>query len=140
MKKMYSLKILLPVILFIGALFINFSLLTVQDTEWVVPEEAKNMVNPVEIDDDGLEIAEELYTKHCKSCHGAEGLGDGTKAAELEASVGDFSAEAFQSQTDGALFYKTSEGRDDMPTFKKKITEDEDRWLLVHYMRTLAEK
>ena len=43
----------------------------------------------------------------------------------------------FQSQTDGELFYKTTEGRDEMPSFKKTIKDDEDRWLIVNYMRTL---
>jgi hypothetical protein len=43
---------------------------------------------------------------------------------------------AFQSQSDGALFYKTSEGRDDMPSFKKKIPDAEDIWNLVNFVRT----
>ena len=43
----------------------------------------------------------------------------------------------FQSQSDGSLFYKVSEGRDDMPSFKKKIPDAEDIWNLVNYMRTL---
>ena len=138
MKTTNRLKIILPAIIFIGALSIS-SMLPVQDTVWEVPDDANKMVNPVEIDDEGLDIGKGLYTKHCKSCHGKEGLGDGTKAAELDTPAGDFSTEEFQAQTDGALFYKTTEGRDDMPTFKKKVAYDEDRWLLVHYMRTLAE-
>lgn len=138
MKTTNRLKIILPAIIFIGALSIS-SMLSVQDTVWEVPDDANKMVNPVEIDDEGLDIGKGLYTKHCKSCHGKEGLGDGTKAAELDTPAGDFSTEEFQAQTDGALFYKTTEGRDDMPTFKKKVAYDEDRWLLVHYMRTLAE-
>jgi mono/diheme cytochrome c family protein len=30
-----------------------------------------------------------------------------------------------------------TEGRDEMPSFKKKVAEDDDRWLLVNYLRTL---
>ncbi len=55
-------------------------------------------------------------------------------------SSGDFSMEEFQVQTDGEIFWKTTEGRDDMPTFKKKVPSDEDRWLMVNYIRTLAEE
>jgi len=44
---------------------------------------------------------------------------------------------SFQSQSDGSLFYKTSEGRDDMPSFKKKIPDQDDIWNLVNYVRTL---
>ena len=78
-----------------------------------------------------------LYTTHCKSCHGAKGMGDGSKAAQLKTEAGDFTKATFQSQTDGALFYKTSEGRDDMPSFKKKVPDEDDRWALVNFMRTL---
>jgi mono/diheme cytochrome c family protein len=57
----------------------------------------------------------------------------------MKGDLGDFSSEAFQKQSDGALFYKTTIGRDDMPEFAKKIPDDEDRWLVVNYMRALAE-
>jgi hypothetical protein len=30
----------------------------------------------------------------------------------------------------GSLFYKTSQGRGDMPDFKKKISENDDIWSL----------
>jgi len=53
--------------------------------------------------------------------------------------LGGFSAEEFQAQSDGELFFKTSFGRDDMPEFTKKLLDDEDRWLIVNYIRTLAE-
>ena len=111
-----------------------------QDNIWVVPEEAENMKNPTDPEDkDDLAYGKSLYDKHCKSCHGKEGYGDGTKAAELETDPGDFSTETFQAQSDGSMFYKTTEGRDDMPTFSKKIPDAEDRWLVVNYMKTLAE-
>ena len=78
-----------------------------------------------------------MWTTHCASCHGKTGLGDGTKAAQLETTPPDFTKSAFQSQTDGSLFYKTSEGRGDMPGFKKKIADQEDLWNLVNFMRSL---
>jgi mono/diheme cytochrome c family protein len=106
---------------------------------WEVPAKYKSMENPVAGDDEAIEIGAELYTKHCKSCHGKTGLGDGQKAAELETACGDFTIEEFQGQTDGELFYKTSFGRDDMPAFNKKIADDEDRWMVVVYLRSFAE-
>ena len=105
---------------------------------WEVPAKYKSMENELAgEDEDG--IGEELYMKHCKSCHGKEGYGDGPKADEQDGDLGDFSTAEFQAQSDGALFYKTSFGRDDMPEYTKKMPEDEDRWLIVNYMRTLAE-
>ena len=123
-----------------GALFftmmVGFNSL-MQKKPWPVPDVAKNKKNPVKSDAQTVATGKALYTTHCKSCHGTKGLGDGTKAAQLKTEPGDFSKPDFQSQTDGALFYKTSEGRDDMPSFKKKIPDEDDRWGLVNYMRTL---
>ena len=107
-----------------------------QNTPWPVPDNYKTMKNPVKFD---KTAAAALWSTHCKSCHGKEGLGDGTKAAQLKTECGDFSSAAFQKQTDGALFYKTLEGRDEMPSYKKKIPDQDDIWQLVHYMRTMAE-
>ncbi len=111
-----------------------------QSTDWDVPESAKNVKNPTDkTDKENLAIGKSIYSKHCRSCHGKEGYGDGTKAKEMNGEMGDFSSEEFQSQTDGALFYKTTTGREDMPIFEKKISDPEDRWLVVNYLRTLKE-
>lgn len=105
---------------------------------WSVPDKYKNMKNATGgEDDDG--VGEELYAQHCKSCHGKEGLGDGTKAKELKTEMRDISADEVQNQSDGELYYKTIIGRDDMPNFEKKIRDDEDRWMVINYLRTLKE-
>ncbi|WP_372769978.1 cytochrome c [Lutibacter sp.] len=96
------------------------------------------MKNPIAAKTDAA-IGKSLYSKHCKSCHGAEGYGDGPKAGDMNGELGDFSTSDFQAQSDGALFYKITIGRDDMPEFSKKMPSDEDRWLIVNYLRTLAE-
>lgn len=107
-----------------------------QNAPWTVPDNYKAMKNTVKYD---KTAAAALYSTHCKSCHGKEGLGDGTKAAQLKTKCGDFSSATFQKQSDGALFYKTLEGRDEMPSYKKKIPDQNDIWQLVHYMREMAE-
>jgi mono/diheme cytochrome c family protein len=118
--------------------FLFFSFTTIMQDKWVVPAKYVTMKNPVPAKTDAA-IGKSLYDKHCKSCHGKEGYGDGTKADGLKGDLGDFSSAEFQKQTDGALFYKTSFGRDDMPEYTKKMPDDEDRWLIVNYMRTLKE-
>ena len=126
-------------IFFIGIVsFIFYSFTTIVQEEWVVPEKYENMKNPTDPAVD-IAIGKSLYNKHCKSCHGAEGYGDGTKADEVQGDLGDFSSAEFQSQTDGALFYKTTFGFEDMPEYTKKMPDDEDRWLIVNYMRKLKE-
>jgi len=106
---------------------------------WEVPAEFQKMKNPIASNSESLDIGKELYAKHCKSCHGKFGEGDGSKAEELDTDCGDFTLEKFQSQSDGALFYKTKFGRDEMPEFGKKISYDEDFWHLVNYLRALGE-
>ncbi len=108
-----------------------------QNDPWPVPDKYKNMANPVKSDATSLATGKELYNQHCKSCHGTKGKGDGPKAAQLDTECGDFTKPATQSQTDGALYYKTAEGRKDMPSFKKKIPDANDIWAVVNYMRTL---
>ena len=129
-------KSLIPVVV-IGMAFL-FLAVSSQDP-WPVPEKYQKMKNPVAADDESLEIGEELWAQHCRSCHGKEGLGDGKKAAQLDTPAGDFSLEEFQEQSDGAIFYKSWIGRDEMPNYEKKIPSEEDVWHLVNYMRTMGE-
>lgn len=104
---------------------------------WPVPEKYQKMANPVKSDAASLEKGKALWNQHCKSCHGTKGKGDGPKAAQLDTECGDFTAADFQKQSDGSLFFKTSEGRKDMPSFKKKIPDENEIWAVVNYLRTL---
>lgn len=132
---MKTIVLLTALLSFLYCLFISAAMI-VQEKPWVVPEPSRKMKNPVKNSNDNINIAKSLYAKHCKSCHGKNGEGDGPKAAELKTAAGDFTSDEFQNQTDGELYYKTTEGRDDMPGFKKKIAADEDRWLIVNFLRT----
>ena len=105
--------------------------------KWIVPAKDQNKTNPIKADAESISIGKSLYKKHCLSCHGKTGIGDGPKAAQLDTSSGDFTLSAFQSQTDGSLFYKTREGKGDMPGYNKKIPDEEDIWHIVNYIRTL---
>jgi len=132
MKKYISL-LLASLFLFALMSFVSKS----KNDPWPVPDKYKNMPNPVKSDAASIANGKALYTQHCKSCHGTKGKGDGPKAAQLDTECGDFTKPTTQSETDGALFYKTLEGRKDMPSFKKKIADPNDIWAVVNYMRTL---
>ncbi|HEX5152970.1 MAG TPA: cytochrome c [Parafilimonas sp.] len=107
-----------------------------QQQPWTVPDSFNKKVNPVKADAASINTGKALWAKNCQSCHGKSGKGDGTKAATLDTHPGDFTAAETQGESDGALFYKTMEGRKDMPSFKKKIPDEEDIWALVNYIRT----
>lgn len=104
---------------------------------WPVPDKNARMANPVKSNGESISAGKALWNLHCASCHGKKGLGDGNKAAQLKTSPQDLSKAAIQSQSDGAIFYKMSEGRGDMPSFKKKIPDEEERWSIVNFVRTL---
>jgi len=128
MKKYYA---ILPLVFII-------SIATYQKTNepWPVPDKWLKMANPVKADAESLASGKELWAKHCQSCHGKSGKGDGSKAAQLKTTPDDLSKAEIQKQPDGAFFYKTAEGREDMPSFKKKITDQDDIWALVNYIRS----
>jgi mono/diheme cytochrome c family protein len=120
----------------LSALTLALVSFTVVNDPWPVPDKYNKMVNPVKSDAESLATGKEVWSKHCQSCHGKSGKGDGSKAAQLKTTPSDFTKGDFQKQSDGALFYKTLEGRDDMPSFKKKISDQDELWSVVNYMRS----
>src|ERR1035437_6900058 len=119
--------------------FVNYTQDDKKKKPWVVPEKSKAIKSPVKSDKETLASGKTLYNKYCKSCHGTAGKGDGPKSKELDTPCGDFTAKEFQAQTEGEIFYKAKEGRDDMPSFKKKIPDDNDIWTVVAFVRSLSE-
>ena len=67
----------------------------IQDNPWEVPSKYEKMKNPYADASDDDNIGKILYSKHCKSCHGTKGKGDGNKAASIDTPIGDF--------TDGSI-------------------------------------
>ena len=112
---------------------------TNQQDPWTVPTKYQKMENPYSDATDNENIGRILYSKHCKSCHGTKGKGDGNKAESIDTPIGDFTDGSVKNQKDGALYYKSFTGRDDMPSFEKKIKDEEERWLIINYIRKLGE-
>ena len=130
-------KKVLKIVTVASAAIICASFTVLQTKPWVAPDKSAKTPNAVKTSAASVSEGKALWTQHCSSCHGKTGLGDGSKAAQLKTTPPDFTKASFQSQTDGSLFFKVSEGRDDMPSFKKKIPEADDVWNLVNFMRTL---
>ena len=107
--------------------------------EWVAPARAAKKKNPVEVNEASLAKGKAVYVKECASCHGDTGKGDGPAAKGLEKKPGDLASTKTLGQSDGALFWKITEGNKPMATYEKTLTE-EDRWHVINYMRTLAPK
>lgn len=109
-----------------------------QNNHWKIPEEARLRKNPVPLSAAALESARGIYMDKCANCHGQTGKGDGPDATSYyptPASLAD--ATRMNRVTDGEIFYQISEGRKPMPSFKKRLSE-EQRWQLVLFVRSLA--
>lgn len=103
--------------------------------EWQAPASAKPMKNPVK----GVGNAKKNIDTNCVPCHGPQGKGDGPAAAALPPpKPADWTSKKVQSETDGELFWKISNGRGAMPPWKH--LPEKDRWEIVNYIRTLKGK
>jgi mono/diheme cytochrome c family protein len=110
-----------------------------QSKPWVAPKIADGVKNPCPVNSAGLAGAKKLYATNCSPCHGDKGKGDGVAAAALNPKPADHTSAAVQNETDGSLYWKLSEGRNPMPSYKKILT-DQQRWEMVNYIRALAAK
>ena len=107
--------------------------------EWIAPARAAKKKNPVEASEASLAKGKTVWVKECASCHGDKGKGDGPAVKDLEKKPEDLTLPKTLNQTDGALFWKLTEGRKPMASYEKTLSE-EDRWHVINYMRTLAPK
>ena len=114
----------------------------------MVPAADRARDNPVPSSPEAVRKGRFLYQRHCGMCHGEKGHADGP-AARLHAQrsnrqVKDLTNPAVQAEmTDGEIFWKITTGFRDgekivMPTFVREIPAEEDRWRVVHFVRSLG--
>jgi len=118
--------------------FVKMKKIAQDSLKWVAPDSANDLINPYELNDKNMAEGLLLYKKLCRSCHGRNGDGQGVEAEDLETVTTDFTNSLFLEQTDGSMFWKISEGRKDMESFKKRLDEEEI-WLVVLYIKSFSE-
>jgi mono/diheme cytochrome c family protein len=132
-------KALFLVILAAIAAAIVYSAVNNTPWSWPVPEEAKQLKNPLQPSGLPTKSAREVYADKCARCHGDTGKGDGHDADKYDPQPTDFTnTKRMNEATDGELFYKISEGKKPMPVFKNKLSEHQ-RWELVLFIRSLPQ-
>lgn len=104
--------------------------------EWKAPISVNNIKNPLMGDMKAAEKGKKIYKQMCVVCHGDKGKGNGIAGSSLNPRPADFTAENIQAQSDGAIYWKMTEGRAPMAAYKDILKEDQ-RWQLVNYLRTL---
>ncbi|MBV8206574.1 MAG: cytochrome c [Acidobacteria bacterium] len=82
--------------------------------------------------------AADLYkSKTCIACHGADGHGDTVMGKKLGAH--DFHAPEVQGKSDQELVEVTKNGKNKMPAYKDKLTDDQIKEL-VKYVKDMGKK
>lgn len=130
---MKNLKLMTAVVL--AFIFCSF----IDRTPWFVPKEADAVVNPLKGNPQATKAGAAIFAQQCVICHGEKGKGDGLAASGLDPKPANLTSEKVQNMTDGAMFWKISNGRAPMPSFKA-ILNDQQRWQAVNYLRELKAK
>lgn len=120
----------------LGMLFYSFTgTYDNQPQDWKAPDWTDTLYNPYLIEPLTLPQAQEIYLLYCARCHGDQGQGYALEHTNQE--VSDFRENRVVKQSDGALYWKIREGKEIMPGFKSKLS-DEQHWQLVEYIRDLS--
>ena len=136
-KDLRTRKILFVILLLVIAGAIGFFIW--ENRPWTVPESARAIKNPIAPAGADLDSIRPIYRDKCSSCHGLTGRADGHDAVRYDPKPTDFTdAPHMSAVTDGELFYKLTEGHKPMPSFKKRLS-DEQRWRMVLLIRTFLE-
>ena len=75
-----------------------------------------------------------LYKTKCQACHGADGTGNTPAGKKL--GVKDIHSPEVVKMSDAELFDITKKGKDKMPSYDKKLTDNQIKDL-VKYLRSL---
>ena len=104
---------------------------------WTAPANTNSYKNPYEGNPDATAAGKKLYQQFCAICHGNKGKGDGLAGMTLKPRPSNFTSKPVQSQADGAIYWKITEGNAPMASYKATLTEQQ-RWQLVNYIRQLG--
>ena len=109
---------------------------------WELPDDADKTKNPVATSPESIAKGKELYLErtkgNCIFCHGETGAGNEANLPRLRRKPADLTnKERMDKMTDGELFWKITKGINGiMPAGEKRMNEEE-RWHVVNYIRTL---
>ena len=103
-------------------------------------QEARSLKNPLANDREAVEAGKKLFARHCASCHGPQGKGDGSMALAGGTPSNLTDDKWDHGSTDGEIFVAIRDGTSpDMEAYKEKLSEKEI-WQVVTFVRSLGGK
>lgn len=132
-------KAVIKVLVVFALLIVSGTKSIAQEISWVAPEYSSSLVNPFVGNQKATNEGKVIFEQMCVLCHGAKGQGNGEAGLFLQPHPANFLALNVKNETDGAIFWKITNGKAPMATYFELLTDDQ-RWKLVNYIRELEKK
>jgi len=102
---------------------------------------AENVVkNPTVKSEELLARGQTAYQTFCAVCHGALGDGESTMKTYFPGGVPSVISEKIRGWKDGGIYHLMRCGRGLMGSYESQVTNEEDRWAIVQYIREMQSK
>lgn len=95
----------------------------------------KLLSNPLAVSKKTLERGQDRYNIYCSPCHGYFGDGDGRLKGQFPKPPSLHTEKSLKWE-DGNFYHVITNGQNVMPSYAEQVKVD-DRWAIIHYIRTL---
>lgn len=85
-------------------------------------------------------VGQEKYVIYCGVCHGDKGLGDGPIAEKMLKRPPNLTSNVYRGYSDGRIYNVVTNGWGLMGGYGSQVPEENERWAIVNYVRTLQGK
>ena len=96
---------------------------------------AKFLNNPLEATPQLIELGKGRFLTYCSPCHGNYAKGD-SRLRGLFPNPPTLHSKKVKEWPDGRIYHVITFGQNSMPSYAKQVSR-EDRWAIIHYIRTL---
>lgn len=96
-----------------------------------------NLKNPLAGNAQVLEVGRAKFEIYCAVCHGVQGDGKGTVAPKMSIQVPSLLTDKVRSYNDARIYHIITDGQGVMSSYAYQITNENDRWAVVNYIRSL---
>jgi mono/diheme cytochrome c family protein len=101
---------------------------------WEAPKAEAQLKNPTPFTAESINDGKAMFKELCSHCHGDNAEGLKPEETGLEKNTGNLH-KRLKSHSDGDFFWKIQNGKDEMPSFSKELTENQI-WDIINYIRS----